>query len=172
MLTGSPRPRRPRPAAPMRAELGSAAADGEILTQSKVFCTCFDQIQASAPSSFHRCFLKPNWERRCKPRNAAFVHRSCLKPRRTPDSTSLRKLLSHVHLWRGAIEYRPASKFSHCGEPIFGCGVGGEGEEKKPQILLPTLLRSRSQLCSSAGLKDSDCRTCGGRRPIRTLAVA
>lgn len=55
------------------------------------------------------------------------------------------RLQSHVHLWRSAIEYHPASKFSHCGEPIFGCGVGGE---KKPQILLPTLLRSHSQLCS------------------------
>lgn len=48
MLTGSTRPRQPRPPAPVCVELGSAAADGEISIQSKVFCTSFDQVDPRA----------------------------------------------------------------------------------------------------------------------------
>lgn len=160
MLTGSPGPRQPRPSAPMCVELGSAPADGEILIQSKVLCVGFDQIEPRARGqrarfpSFHRCILNSIWEINRKSRNAlnpSFVYKSCFEPRRIPAFNVSRKVWSHLHLCRSVIEYHAASKFSHCGEPIFGCSVGGEkkgaGWEKKPQILLPTLLRSRSQLC-------------------------
>lgn len=147
MLTGSPGPRQPLPSAPMCVELGSAAADGEILIQSKVFCAGFDQIEPRARGqrarlpSFHRCILNSVWEMNRKSRNAlnpSFVYKSCFEPRRMPlHSTSLRKVWSHVHLWRSAIEYHAASKFSHCGEPIFGCSVGGrkrvQGGRKSPK---------------------------------------
>lgn len=93
MLTGSPGPRQPRPSAPMCVELGSAAADGEILIQSKVLCAGFDQIEPRARGqrarlpSFHRCILNSIWEMNRKSRNAlnpSFVYKSCFEPRRMP----------------------------------------------------------------------------------------
>lgn len=38
--------------------------------------------------------------------------------------------LSHVQLWRTAIEYRPASNSSQCGMPIFGCCIFLHGKKK------------------------------------------
>lgn len=93
MLTGSPGPRQPRPSAPMCVELGSAAADGEILIQSKALCAGFDQIEPRARGqrarlpSFHRCILNSIWEMNRKSRNAlnpSFVYKSCFEPRRMP----------------------------------------------------------------------------------------
>lgn len=39
--------------------------------------------------------------------------------------------LSHVQLWRTAIEYRPASNSSQCGMPIFGCCIFLHGKKKQ-----------------------------------------
>lgn len=55
------------------------------------------------------------------------------------------QVLSHVQLWRTAIEY-PASNSSQCGMPIFGCCIFLHGKKKNPEILLTALLSSHSQL--------------------------
>lgn len=145
----------------MCAEPGSPAAP-------EVHRPPFDQIDPHIsgrratpppPPPFHRRILNHIWRINRKSRNAGRIlllytkalNVSGLFP---PKNAGYAEVLSHVQLWRTAIEYHPASNFSHCGMPIFGCSVGG-GVEKKPQILLPTLLRRRSQLCCS-GLKDSE----------------
>lgn len=163
MLTGSARPRQPRPSAPMCAGAGSAAADGEILIQSKRFCTCFDQMdprvsgqRACLPSCLRRRVLNYIWEMNRKSRNAPhppFVYKSSFSTPFVRPSAPAFPVSAQSCEPRAPLEKH--DRISSCKQVLtlrrayfWLWRGGGGGGEKKPQILLPTLLRSRSQLCS------------------------